>query len=82
MRSLPELKGRRVRLDKMIDDPDPIPVGATGTITHASEVEIVGGDRYTQLGVKWDNGRTLGLVVPPDRFSFIDKGGESANTAA
>lgn len=58
--------GDRVRLVKMGPDPDPIPVGSTGTVTHWA----VFGDRESrqsvQYGVQWDNGRSLLVVCPPD----------------
>lgn len=56
--------GRRVQLTgKMTDDPDPIDVGSMGTIQYVDD----GGT----LHVKWDNGRSLGLV-PTDEFEVID----------
>lgn len=57
----------------MHDDPDPIPVGQTGTVVgikrHGS-----GKDEWFQIEVSWDNGRTLMLVSPPDVFEIIDGG--------
>ena len=66
---IPE-KGDRIRLTGMMrDDPDPVPAGTEGTVTFASWVNLNHG--YMQVGVNWDNGRSLGLVCPPDRYVNI-----------
>lgn len=61
--NLKDLKGKRVRLISMGDDPDPIPSGTEGEVYH------VGGG---VINVKWDNGRTIGLIVGEDKYSVID----------
>lgn len=61
--------GDRIRLLEMPDDPQPIPVGTEGTVVDVSYCKIAGG--YTQISVRWDNGRGLQLVVPPDRFEKV-----------
>jgi hypothetical protein len=58
--------GDRIRLVAMPDDPDPIPIGTTGTATAARQHGT-----WAQVDVTWDNGRTLMLVVPPDHFEVI-----------
>ena len=61
-----DLIGKRIRLLSMPLDPSPIQKGATGT------VRAVGGfGDWEQIHVNWDNGRTLMLVVPPDRYEVI-----------
>jgi len=55
--------GDRIRLLAMPDDPDPILPGTTGTV-----VAVRQQGTWAQVDVKWDNGRTLMLVVPPDEF--------------
>lgn len=60
------LKGDRVELLAM-EDPQAVPVGTQGTVEHAEDVDFGGGDRFTQISVAWDNGRTLMACVPPDR---------------
>jgi hypothetical protein len=63
-------EGDRIRLNSMPDDPDPIPTGSLGTI-----ISIVNTDWHTpgqkQVMVKWDNGRSLSLVIPPDSVTVI-----------
>ena len=58
--------GDRIRLDAMIGDPDPIPPGALGTVESCIRFAS-----DWQVEVRWDSGRTLSLVVPPDRASRV-----------
>lgn len=62
--------GQRIELVAMADDPDPIPIGTRGTVRNATRVG--GRDGFLQIDVAWDNGRTLMLTVPPDRYRPID----------
>lgn len=55
----------RIRLIAMPDDPDPIPAGTLGTVLRVADH----GD-WQQVEVAWDSGRSLMLVVPPDRFEI------------
>jgi hypothetical protein len=60
-------KGERVRLVYMPDDPDPIPVGTEGTVALVSEIPFTErGQQQTQFIIRWDNGRSLSCVCPPD----------------
>ncbi|MEX3635934.1 DUF4314 domain-containing protein [Paraburkholderia sp. BR14320] len=59
-------KGDRIRLVEMGNDPCPIPPGSEGTVRSVTEFE-----GWAQVCVNWDSGRTLNLVVPPDRFDII-----------
>lgn len=59
--------GARVRLLSMSDDPDPIEPGSEGTINY---VGTFPGDGQ-QIGVKWDSGRTLMLIVGEDKFELV-----------
>jgi hypothetical protein len=62
--------GDRIRLVAMQDDPDPIPVGQVGTVVGVSR-HGSGKDEWFQIDVSWDDGRTLMLSSPPDRFEVI-----------
>lgn len=55
----------RVRLVRMNeDDPNPIEPGSTGTVNH---IDCAG-----TVHVKWDDGRTLGLIPGHDEFEVTD----------
>lgn len=60
--------GDRIRLVKMVDDPNPVEPGTEGTVTDAGPGIY---DGETQVHVDWDNGRTLSLISPPDLFIKI-----------
>lgn len=62
--------GDRIRLLAMIDDPDPVPPGTTGTVTAVRPCGS-GRDAWLQVDVDWDNGRKLMLAVPPDQFEIL-----------
>lgn len=56
------LIGKRIELISMYSDPNPIASGDKGTVYH------IGGG---VINVKWDSGRTLGLISGVDRFTII-----------
>jgi hypothetical protein len=58
-----DLIGKKIKLIKMYEDPNPIEENQLGTIVH------VGGD---VINVKWDNGRYLGVVVNVDEFEILN----------
>ena len=66
-------KGDRVRLVHMPDDPNPIPVGSEGTVHTVTVFERSpsGVSKEWQLGIRWDNGRTLSVICPPDIVDVI-----------
>ena len=61
--------GDRIRLIAMPDEPDPVPAGTLGTVLGVCSFD--GPDAFHQIDVAWDNGRTLMLVTPPDRFEIL-----------
>jgi Domain of unknown function (DUF4314) len=56
--------GARIELVFMNDPYDPIPSGSRGTVEFANEY---------QVGVRWDNGRSLMLALPEDKFRIISE---------
>lgn len=62
--------GDRIELVSMLNDPDPIPTGTTGTVVRVGRSIEPG---HYQIGVDWDIDRSLHLEVPPDRFRVIER---------
>ena len=60
--------GDRIRLVSMVDDPDPIPTGTTGTVLSVSDQSD-----WCQVDVDWDNGRSLMLSLPDDRVEVLER---------
>lgn len=58
-----ELIGHRVRLIQMFEDPYPIEPGSEGVVMN------IGAD---VIMVKWDNGRTLGMINGMDKFELVE----------
>lgn len=56
-------EGTRICLDRMENDPAPIPSGTKGTVIAVDDVG--------QLLMKWDNGRSLSLIPGEDSFHVI-----------
>ena len=65
-------KGDRIRLLHMPDDPDPILVGSTGTVTNVTTGPL------GQVSVDWDNGRSLSLVPGVDQFEVVERSDPNA----
>lgn len=63
-------KGDRVELVAMPNDPAPIAVGTQGTVTEVVPVNW-GEKSFLQLWVKWDDGRMLSPILPPDRLRVL-----------
>ena len=55
--------GTKIVLDRMGDDPRPIPPGTKGTVVHVDDIGTV--------FVDFDNGRHLGVVPGVDSFHRI-----------
>lgn len=71
-------EGMRVRLVSMVDDPNPVAPGTEGTIRLVDGMGVI--------HVKWDDGRTLGLIPGVDDYvlqpainDFFDKMNESSS---
>lgn len=60
-------RGQRIRLLHMPEDPDPVPAGSLGTVEWSNFV----GTAFMQISVRWDNGRTLMLSIPPDEYEVV-----------
>lgn len=61
--------GRRIRLLKMVKDPDPIPPGSIGVVL---DVHYMGDLQYV-VRVKWDGiKRSLNLLIPTDTWEYAD----------
>ena len=58
-------KGTRIELIRMGNDPRPIPPGTRGTVAYV--------DDLGQIGVNWDNGRSLSLVPGEDSFRALSQ---------
>ncbi len=62
--------GTRIRLGHM-SDPQAVPSGTEGTVTYVDDIG--------QIGMKWDNDRTLSLVPGEDDFSVISRPEKTEN---
>ena len=56
--------GTRICCDNMPDDPQPIEPGTLG--------EVIGVDDAGQVMTKWDNGRSLSLILGVDSFHIAE----------
>jgi hypothetical protein len=54
--------GTRIELQHM-EDPQPVPDGTRGSVAYVDDAGTI--------HMKWDNGRTLGLVAGEDHFKII-----------
>ena len=61
-------KGTRIELIQMGDDPRPIPSGTRGTVEFVDDIGTV--------HCRFDNGRSLGLIVTEDIFRPLLDGEE------
>lgn len=66
---LPEV-GDRIECLLMPHDPAPIKRGSTGTVERVTKLDFA---KCVQIGVEWDDGRTLHLCCPPDRYRIIER---------
>ncbi len=57
--------GTRIECLSMADPWSPIPEGTKGTVTSVDDAGTI--------HMRWDNGRTLGLIVGEDAFRIIEQ---------
>lgn len=65
---LPKI-GQKIELIRMDNDPNPIPVGTKGIVTKLNPMP----NNEVQICVKWENGRTLMLIYPEDKFRIVSE---------
>lgn len=65
------LIGKRIELIETNDPYTDLKKGDQGTIRDVNECELWS-ERFTQIGVKWDNGSNLMMVLPKDKFKVLD----------
>jgi len=58
--------GDRVELIAMPNDPHPVRPGTRGTVTHLCDTRGM-----EQIGVAWDDGRSLAIIPGTDRWRRI-----------
>jgi hypothetical protein len=59
--------GRTIELISMDNDPNPIECGTKGKIIKINDMPF----NEKQIEVEWENGRTLSLIYPVDKFKII-----------
>ena len=65
MKPTTPVAGARVRVLAM-NDPEGVPRGTLGTIINTTDMGT-----WMRIAVRWDNGSTLALAVPPDQFEVV-----------
>jgi len=61
--------GQKIELLEMENDPNPIPRGTRGVVVGINSTCCRG---ELSIEVIWENGRTLNLLYPEDKFREID----------
>ena len=62
----------RIRLVHMGEDPEPVPAGSEGTVIDITELNFGDQRQQWQISVRWDNGRGLSCICPPDIVTVIE----------
>ena len=65
--------GDHIRLKSMPDNPDPIQAGQSGTVCDIARTSDRC-DAWVEIDVDLDDGRTLTVDSPPDRFEVVNAG--------
>jgi hypothetical protein len=65
-----DYRGKRIKLLKMEDDPNPITVGTIGIVVSQNTFKL-GFMSETQLEVEWENGRKLSVILPHDEIEIL-----------
>lgn len=63
--------GDRIELVSMPEDPAPVASGSRGFVESVNDLRKTMGNPVVQLGVKWDGGRSLMVVIPPDTIRVL-----------
>lgn len=71
--------GDRIRLLAMPDDPNPVPIGTEGVVQMVTDISFHK-EKEIQLIVKWDNGRSLSCICPPDLVEIVSQQDEKSTT--
>ncbi len=58
-----ELKGKRLRLIQMNDEPNPVPAGTEGTICNVDDAGTI--------HLVWDDGSELGVIIGLDDYLIL-----------
>lgn len=62
------LVGKTIVLTEEMKDPLPIEVGTKGKVICVTKFP-----EDCVIGVHWENGRSLNLVAPPDKYAIIEE---------
>lgn len=69
-RALP-VAGQRIKITGVLpEDPDPLPVGAEGTVTQVTELGGAIPGLKAQICIDWDNGQTL-FLIDTDPYTIL-----------
>ena len=72
------LIGRRIMLIHTSDIYTDLKKGDLGTITDVNECELWS-EKFTQIGIRWNNGSNLMLILGKDKFKVLDQMKERAH---
>lgn len=70
--------GDTIEMINMEDEVDAIPKGTKGVVFNIDS-HVFSGEPEEHLDVKWENGRTLKVLLPHDKIRVINRGGNIMN---